>query len=236
MRSKLTALAIVGGMIVAPIAFAQTNVLSQNAVGYVKVSIDVGDLALVSHDFVDIDGLPTTISDVIGDQLPNGSAAFIWDEGGQAFMSEDYVPAGKGLPPTWQPDTAVIEPGVGFFIEAANLGGPTYEVFMLGEVPSVETNDLTTVPGFTMLGYPYPATEDWTNTALAAAATQNDELFLWDQGSQAYTTDSFVPAGKGLPPTWSNPARTIDPGVGFFYDSAAGGPVVATETKPYAWP
>lgn len=232
---KLVAL-VVCGMLVAPLAFAQTNVLSQNAVGYVKVSIDAGTLALVSQAFVDIDGNPQTMSTVVGDQLPNASRAFIWDSGAQQFGQESFVPAAKGADPTWTPDTNVLEPGVGFFLECATGGDPSYDVYLLGEVPSAATTDLTTVPGLTMQGFPYPATEAWTNTATAQAAVNGDRLFLWDQGGQQYDQISFVPAAKGADPTWSDESIQLAPGEGYFYDSGAAGPVVSTEAKPYPWP
>jgi hypothetical protein len=217
------------------LAFGQ-NVLSQNAVGYVKVTVAPGDLALVSQDFDDIDGNPQTISTVIGDQLPANSAAFIWDAANQQFNTEDFVPAAKGEDPTWTPDTNALARGVGFFIQAASDAASAADVYLLGEVPSIGITDLDKAPGLTMLGIPYPATVDWTNTALALEAVTNDVLFIWDQTGQAYNPQDFVPTAKGQPPEWPDKTLQIAPGEGFFYDNVTTNTLEVTETKPYTWP
>ena len=101
-------------------AFGQTNVLSQNAGGYVKVSINEGDLAMVSYDFLDIDGNPTTASDVIGDQLPLGSRLFLWDAGSQAYVIENFQAGLKAAADAW---AGVGSRGWGSFSELGH-GGP----------------------------------------------------------------------------------------------------------------
>ena len=69
MKKTIIALAVIA--LVAPLAFGQ-EVLSRNAVGYVKVTAPKGKFTLVSMDFVDMGG-GKTASDILGDQLPAGS-------------------------------------------------------------------------------------------------------------------------------------------------------------------
>jgi len=223
------------------VSFGQTNVLSQNAVGYVKVSIGEGDLEMVSYDFLDIDGNPTTISDVAGDQLPVGSRAFLWDAPGQSFVIENFQAGLKAAANAWAPDTNPIAPGDGLFLEAALGGASTaYDVFMTGEVPGGNNNSGTTTVavanGLSLTGYPYPASVSWTSTTLAQGATVGDRFIGWNSGLQGYNIANFQPGLKAAADAWSNPGETIEPGDGFFYDNSTGAGYDWTEIKPYAFP
>lgn len=212
-------------------AYAQTNVLSQNAVGYVKVSVPAG-LQLVSQDFVDIDGNPQSPSTVINDQMPVGARLFVWNVGLQQFDIENYEAGKKGNPDSWNPDTAALEPGVGFFLESPSAA----DVMLLGEVPDAATTDLSKTEGLALFGFPYPATQSWTGTALATSALVGDRLFTWNVGLQQYDIANYEAGKKGNPDSWSNPSDTIAPGQGYFYESGDSNTVVVTETKPYTWP
>ena len=221
-------------------SFGQTNVLSQNAVGYVKVSINEGDLAMVSYDFLDIDGNPTTASDVIGDQLPLGSRLFLWDAGSQAYVIENFQAGLKAAADAWAPDSNAIGPGDGFFVEAASGGGSaSYDVFMTGEFPGANNNsdstDVSIASALTGAGYPYPASIDWTATELALGAGVGDRFLNWDTAAQNYNLANFESGLKAAANAWSNPSEVIEPGEGFFYDNN-GGARTWTEVKPYAFP
>jgi hypothetical protein len=193
-----------------------------------------GTTAFVTHQFVDIDGSSQTPSMVVGDQLPINSQVFTWN--GSSWDIEDYLSGVKTDPDFWNPDTASIEPGVGFFLKCSTAGtNASYDVFLLGEVPDVETNDITAQVGLTALGYPYPAQEYWTNTAMALGAAVNDRFFTWNGSS--YDIEDFLAGVKTDPDFWTNPEKILQPGEGWFYDTGTGGPArVATEIKPYTWP
>jgi len=223
------------------VSFAQTNVLSQNAVGYVKVSINEDELEMVSYDFLDIDGNPTTISDVAGDQLPVGSRAFLWNPAGQSFVIENFQAGLKAAADAWAPDSNPIAPGDGLFLEAATGGASaSYDVFMTGEVPGENNNSGTSTvaiaDGLSLSGYPYPANVAWTSTTLAAGATVGDRFIGWDSAGQSYDIANFQPGLKAAADAWSNPGEIIEPGNGFFYDNSSGGGYDWTELKPYAFP
>ena len=225
--SKVVALAVCG-VFAATAVFAQTNVLSQNAVGYVKVSMAADELKLVTHQFNDIDGNPQTPSTVVGDQLPFDSQLFTWN--GLGYDIDDYLAGGKAIPTGWQADTAAIEPGVGFFLKAAGAA----DVFLLGEVPADATIDLTAEVGLTALGFPYPASQAWTGTLTAANAVVGDQFFTWN-GTGYDIADNLLGA-KAIPPGWSNKDKVLPPGEGWFYNSQLVAPRTESEVKPYAWP
>ena len=206
---------IVCGLLIAPLAFAQTNVLSQNAVGYVKKTLDKGDLYLLDMDFNDIDGNVTYPQDVVGSQLPVGSRLFIWN--GSGYDIEQYQAATKTTPEGWAPNTSAIVPGVGFFVQVdAGAPLPSYDLYLLGEVPSAATSDITLEEGLTMTGFPYPASVSWTSTAAAAGAVVGDRLFTWT--GSGYDIAQYQAATKTTPEGWSNPSATIEIGQGFFFD------------------
>jgi hypothetical protein len=224
---KVAVLAICG-VFAATAVYAQTNVLSQNAVGYVKVSLTGGELKLITHQFNDIDGNPQTPSVVLGDQMPVNSKVFTWN--GTSYDIEDYLAGTKTNPNAWAPDTAALEPGVGFFVEAPDAA----DVYLLGEVPADASNDLVAQPGLTALGFPFPASQAWTGTATAAGANLNDRFFTWNGSS--YDIDDYLAGTKTNPNAWTNPDKVLTPGEGWFYDSTLGEARTATEVKPYAWP
>jgi hypothetical protein len=227
---------VVIGVLIAPMTFADTNVLSQNAVGYVKLAVDRGALVLASQDFLQIDGSDQTVSDVVGDQLPENSQVLVWS--GLQFNEETYEKPTKNDPAAWTPDTNLLGPGIGFFMKCADTApDASYDVFLLGEVPSEATQptkDLWKMTGFTLMGYPFPANQWWTNTDMAATAVENDGLYLWN--GAGYDESYFEKPTKNDPPVWTDPSVIITPGMGFFYQNNSGGDVMASETKPYSWP
>lgn len=228
---------ILGVVMLAPVAMSQ-EVLSANAVGYVKLSLPAdGSLLLARHDFVNIDGSATVLSDLLGLDLPDGTTVFKWDRAAQQYvlpaptLSEDFA----GVK-SWSRTDIELERGDAFFIQNGP-GAPVADVVLVGEVPGANNSSDTTVispaEGFT--GYPYPASIALEDTALADAVPVDTTVFIWNAEAQSYNlpgpTKSEDFAGNI---TWTgNP--TINPGEGFWVD-AGGANVEVTETKPYDWP
>ena len=218
---------LVGVATMATVAMAQTSVLSQNAVGYVKVTIDAGDLALVRYDFEQIDGSDAVLSTVIGDQLPAGANAFVWDR-----AAKSWSVASKGAR-GWAPD-AVIARGDAIFLSVpAAAALPSYDVYLMGEVPGANNESDTTVIDNVegdAIGFPYPAALELGAMDATTQAGTGASVFLWDQVAQSWAS----PITKGARGWSANP--TIEPGQGFFIVTALGTPVDVTEVKPYEWP
>ena len=224
------------------IGYAQTNVISQNAVGYVKRDLVNGDFYLLRYDFLDIDGNATGVSDIIGDQLPTNSQVLVWN--GNGFDFEEYQEGKKLAAGTfsWVPDTSVILPGMAFFVQVPTTTDPgPHTLFMTGEVPGENNNSETTTVGvaasgaFSALGYPYPAAVEWTNTSLATVdVTTNDQLLTYNNGYSFIEYQEGKKLAAGTFAWTANP--TLQPGDGFFYQRNSAIANSWTEVKPYAWP
>jgi hypothetical protein len=82
-------LCLVAILIVAQtVAQAQTQVLSRNAVGYVKITAERGKLVLGRSDFESLDGSGgITVSNLFGDQVPANSAVYLWDRASATYKS-----------------------------------------------------------------------------------------------------------------------------------------------------
>lgn len=224
---KKVTLALVGLAFAGSCAFAQTNqVLSRNAVGYVKVTVPKDGLAMVRLDFENLQGVDNTVTNLIGDQLPTGASAFIWDKQSASYVSEGKTRGG------WLPGTNVIDRGDGFFLAVPSSAvSNEYQVFLMGEVPDRFTAPTTTVTGVTginLLGFPYPVQVAWTNVGLAKNGATGDALFTWDVNTQSYANYGKTRGG------WSDPNLIIQPGQSFWYQSAA--TQDWSEVKPYTWP
>lgn len=209
-------------------AFGQTNVLSQNAVGYVKKTVDQGTLALMSYDFIDLAGNPVTVASLMGDQVPVGTAVSVWDRAGSSYVTVQKGARG------WPGTTPELMRGDGFFVQIPdNSAESAYDIYMLGEVPGANNNaDETTVPNVELdaVGYPYPAAVLFTATTAAASAESGDAVSTWDQANQQYAT--FVKGARGWPGGALN--LVIEPGEAFWLDLDTN--IDWTEPKPYAWP
>jgi len=204
------------------VAYGQsTQVLSRNAVGYVRVAAAKGTLSLIAHNFVSIDGSTVTTTNLLADQAPANSVVYGWNRANQAYFSENYI-GGFG----WFPGTNVLERGNGFWLKIpSGAASNSYDIYLMGEVPS-ETNLDNIVDGITLSGYPYPVSTLWTNTDLAKSAAVGDKLYYWD-GS--YKTINYID-GFG----WFPSDVVIEPGMGFWYLTTNAS--LWQETKPYTWP
>lgn len=229
-----------GLAMLAPLAFGQTNVLSQNAVGYVKVKVPGnGRLNLCRLDFLPLNpAVPNTIGNIVGDQLPAGSNAFIWDptlNGGLGGYILQNKSARSGWPTAGAPE---VETGDAFWLQTPAADATSYDVYLMGEVPGAnnnsETKTIAGLAGFDAVGYPYPAAIAFSNTTLQTALPSGANVFFWqvDNNPQGY---AFF--NKSARSGWSSAALAfvIQPGTAFWVENP-GAPINWTETKPYAWP
>lgn len=219
---------VVGTLVMATMAFGQTNVLSQNAVGYIKKTIEPGDFAYIQSPFVKIDGSGNfTISEMLPD-VPNNTSVLLWDTAGQS-----YVQISKNFLGQWSDDPEVPR-GEAFFIQIPAGEPAAVDVYLLGEVPGASTYGSTDIPlveGFTAVGVPYPVATTIENSGLATAVPNNNSILLWDQANQSY-----LQVSKNFLGQWSPADQMIEPGDGFFVslDDPAG--ATYTEAVPYTYP
>lgn len=212
------------------------QVLSKNAVGYVKVDMEGGgtkpNLYLVAHPFeslTDPQGLHSVTS--VFAAVPNGTFVQVWDPVAQGYLV--YSRDGRG---NWlgAAVTAKLSRSQGAFVRIPS-NATSREVFFMGEVP-----DKTTAPsqymsrasGLTMIGFPYPVTVRLTNTVMAQSLPNNTFVSMWDAIAQGYVV--YSKDGRG---NWLGAAQTaeLQPGQGMVIRSTAG-PNAWWEIKPYNWP
>ncbi len=230
MKSKLAV--ILGASLLAGSAFAQTNqVLSRNAVGYVKINLIASNkLHLVANTFEPL-GAPIAISNALN-ELPPFSSVYLWDNGAQ-----QYLPSIGKTAFGWGPGASnKLTRGRAFFIRtpstATNVA--SFPIHLMGEVPDQITAPTTTTAvavGLGLTAYTYPVATSWTNTALAKSLPIFSSIYVWDVSAQAYlpsmgkTVFGWSPAAKAL---------VLQPGQGIIVQST--GTVSAVEVKPYTWP
>jgi len=215
---KKAGMMLVAGLLVTG-AMAE-DVTSVNVVGFNKIAIGPGKLALVTLPFESFGD--STLQDLVGDQLPVGSSAFIWDRATKSYISAGRTKAG------WS-TTDVIYRGDGFWLK--NGGVATNFVSFMGEVPAEYNNAATTtiaqLTGINAVGYAYPTDVVWTNTTLSQASVVGDSLFLWDEVAQTYQSYGKTKAG------WNTPAGlTISAGRAFWIKTTA--TIDWTEVAPYS--
>ena len=224
---KLIALMLAFG-VTAGIAHAQTQVLSQNAVGYVKQEIEGGKLYLVSNPFVNLEEPDGHALVEMLDEVPNGTIVSVWDAVGQTYIS--YTKSARGV---WDFDAqnAVIPPAEPMFLRIP-AAADSAEIFFMGEVPSDEEIPQGRVTGLTFVGYPFPASVLFTNTAFATATPNSGVVSFWDPDLASYV--SYTKSARGV---WDFDAQTavVSPGQAFIVRSSAA-PSDWDEVKPYTWP
>jgi hypothetical protein len=206
-------------LLITSAALAETNVLSQNAVGYIRKSTAEGNWNLIGMQFDTLDGETIVIGDVLGTNgVPNNTKVFIYDKIGATYLSETYYD-GFG----WHPGTNAIERGDGVWVKTP----ASHDFFVMGEVPSAATNNFSLVGGFQIITYPYPVERALTNSILNDIAENNDKLYTFDGTN--YTTYTYYD-GFG----WNPNDLIFEPGMAFWYRSGSG--ASWSEPKPYRWP
>jgi hypothetical protein len=215
------------------VASAQTNVINQNAIGYVRITVQPG-LALVRYDFEPVDGNPLKTEDVF-DALPLGTT--VW-----SFENEQWVPNNKsGIPPnfsTWgsRDEQHTIQRGDVYLVDVPP-GGGFHELYLMGEVPDDETFPVTATAIFSGYGYPYPRDIEWASTAIASVVPSTSKAWrydrdlgwrfalktagswsAWDLGGGADTT---LPAGEGVILQISTGSRTTEEEQPYFLTAGA---------------
>jgi hypothetical protein len=211
------------------------QVLSKNAVGYVKVDVVGGvgkaNLYLVSHPFesFEVDG-EHWLTNMFA-AVPNSTIVSIWKPETQSYTN--YSKDARG---TWLGSAvnAKVARTRGAFLRVASGAAPA-EIFLMGEVP-----DKTTAPsqymsratGLSMIGFPYPVSMRLTNTVMASTLPPSTIVSIWDPVAQSYTNYSKDARG-----TWLGSALTaeLQPGQGMVIRSSAA-PNNWWENKPYSWP
>lgn len=212
-------------------ATAQTEVLSANAVGYIKKTLPAGGgwVAMsIPLDSMTNSSLVFGETSVASEAPVNAEVAF-WDPTGQSWIGG--AKSGKG----WGPAEAgyVLEPGEGFFLKGDPAAVSDAEVTITGEVPSAAELDRA-IPGssaFGTLANPFPVDFTFGTSAFASNASVDSEVAFWDVDAQSWI--GGAKSGKGWGP--AEAGYVVEAGEGFFMKEF-GGAANWTMDKPYTWP
>lgn len=224
MKKILLASALV--LAIAVSAAVAQEVLSQNAVGYIKVNLPAGKFVSVAQPLNNMGKAENKFGETsIAQELPQGSTVFFWSPEGQGWSGGGK--SAKG----WAPGQSnkVIAAGEGFFIKSPQDG----EVTITGEVPDEPSLDRV-IPGnkaFGSLANPYPVDFKFGESDVAKNASQGSTVFFWSIDGQGWSGGGK--SAKGWAPGQSN--RVVAAGEGFFLKEAEGVTTVTTK-KPYTWP
>jgi hypothetical protein len=224
MKKILLASALV--LAIAVSAAVAQEVLSQNAVGYIKVPTIAGKFISVAQPLNNMGKAENKFGETsIAQELPVGSSVFFWSPTSQGWSGG--AKSGKG----WQAGdfNRVIAAGEGFFIKSPTNG----EVTITGEVPDEPTLDRT-IPGnmaFGSLANPYPVDFIFGESDAAKNATVGSSVFFWSVENQGWS--GGAKSGKGWQAGDFN--RVVQAGEGFFLKEKETVTTITTK-KPYTWP
>ena len=210
-------------------ASAQTEVLSANAVGYIKKTLPPGgDWVAMSIPLDSMTNANLVFGETsVAEEAPVGSEVAFWDPIGQG-----WVIGGKSSKGWGSYGTQVILPGEGFFLKGDPVAVSDAEVTITGEVPP-DAQISRAVPagdGFGALANPYPVDFVFGTSSLASNAPVGSEVAFWDVDSQGWIIGSKSSKGWG-----SYGDQLILAGEGFFL-KAPGSSFNWDADKPYTWP
>ena len=226
-------IAIVGALVASVVAASAAEVLSANAVGYIKRTVPAnGGLEVISYALnpMPYSGITWFTNTSVAAEMPNGSWTYFWNPTTQRWIGSQK--SGKGV---WGSVAAAqqILPGEMFFLKTP-AGAPAQEVTITGEVPDDATLERAVIGGnaIAALGNPYPVDVAFTNTDVAKKAANGSAAFFWNPTTGRW--NGSLKSGKGI---WDGPAPTkiVLAGEGFFLKDFGAGSVW-TNVKPYTWP
>ena len=222
---SLVALAVVGSVVAA----SAQEVLSANAVGYVKRTVPAGKLQIVSIPFDNIaseDGSYKFGETQIAADLPQGSSVMFWNDASQGWSGGSK--SAKG----WSAGEAnhVLVPGEAFFVR--NNSDADLEVTAAGEVPADGTlkRAYNGSSALSIVAAPYPVDVTFGETEVASQLPQGSSVMFWNDASQGWS--GGAKSAKGWSAGEAN--KVIAAGEGFFIRAGEEGAWEAV--KPYTWP
>ena len=230
-------IAIAGALVVSVVAAsAQTEVLSANAVGYIKKTLPAGGKLVVIS--IPLDLMTGTGENQFGktsiaEEAPTGSYVYFWDNGVQIWR-----PYLKSAAPRLWPLAAsnyIVQPGEGFFMKGPASAVDNQDVTITGEVPSDDSlgNALAGGSSLDILANPYPVDFQFGKSQIAMDASTGSYVYFWDSDVQIWRPYLKSAAPRLWPVTASN--YVVQAGESYFLKEPGAGYLWSTN-KPYSWP
>ncbi len=203
----------------AAVVTAQT-VTSANIVGYNKVDVVGGQLALVALNFDS--SAPATLNDLIGTALPNLSKAYVWDKSTAGYLATAAYSTRSGA---WSPNHA-IDLGDAFWIESAAAPGVTNELIFSGEVALTVVSNSVPGSGVVATGIGFPVDIDFRSTVISTNLPANSLIYQWNGAGY----DSKLKSARS---GWGTTAIPVGVGEGFWLQNGGATEVIAAEPPPF---
>lgn len=172
---------------------AQSNVYSQNIVGYVNVPLPTGYTLVANQLDLDGTGASNTIYSVLGTNLPPNTQVLAWN--GSTYSSSKLTAAHK-----WVPENAAIDaamsPGSGFFVDVPE----TTNVTLVGTVIQ-GTNNIAINAGYQIVSPIAPIAGGVTSVE-GYVPSKGDQILIWNgslYSSKKYSGTAWI----GGEPTFS---------------------------------
>ena len=224
-------IAMVGALVASVVAASAQEVLSANAVGYIKKTLPPGgDLVAMS---IPLDSMTETNivfgRTSVAQEAPVGASVSFWDEVNQVWA------AGGKSSKGWAAGQSnrVIAAGEGFFLKGPVAATDPVDVTITGEVPPDGTIPRTIVGGGVLgiLANPYPVDFKFGESDLAQQASVGSSVAFWDEANQVWASGGK--SSKGWAAGQSN--RVVAAGESFFLRELTIG-TTWNAAKPYTWP
>jgi hypothetical protein len=194
-------------------SLAQTNVYSQNVVGYINLNL-TNTWQIICNQ-LDLDGTGTnnTVMTVFGTNLPSGSAVYAFTGG--AFASP---PASYSTKTGWSGNTnavnAALNPGGGVFVAVPSAKTVT----LVGNVMQGSLNT-PYISGYNMVASQVPQA-GLLQTDLGYAPVSGAAIYRFNAASQAYISPPYSYSTKT---GWSPSQPSVNVGEGFWLASPGAG-------------
>ena len=228
-------IAIAGALAASVIAASAQEVLSANAVGYIKKTLPAnGKIIAVSMPLNSMTESTIVFGRTsIAQEAPPLSYVYFWNETLQQWQSGQKREGAKA----WQPAQSnyVIKAGEAFFLKGAPADVLDREVTITGEVPD-DPSLVRAIVGsgnIATMGNPYPVDFKFGESDVAKKATALSYVYFWNTGLQQWQSGQKREGSKAWQPAQSN--YVVMAAEGFFLKEI--GSVNAwTNAKPYTWP
>jgi hypothetical protein len=220
MRTKILALSAVLGALSSVSVMAQTNVYSQNAVGYINVTFPPASYTLLTCPL--ICSPDNTLNTVLPNTNGQYKKAIVYAFSGGNYTVTEVGASTAAYPTGWAGGGAdiTLTPGsaVFFYNSTANAMGAT----MVGTVPQGSLTN-TLIPGYNLVGSIVPASGDLSTNPITQLTNifKKDFVYTYDPTNGGYSQKDIVSApglNQGYNGQWVQGDPIIDQvGYGFFY-------------------
>jgi len=175
MRTKTLLLTAVLGVAGVASTMAQTTVYSQNAVGYVNLSLGAGFTMIANPLNAATNDLNSILTNV-----PAGTVVYTFSPATQGYTASTFR-AGS-----WKPSDPVLNPGAGAFILLTTNATVTF----VGNVPQGSLSQSIAV-GFSIQSTPIPVSVSLTNSILSLTPNVGDVVYQFLPATQGYATHTY---------------------------------------------